>query len=173
MQKNLKRMLAYSSLEHVGLICAAVGMNAPLTVFGAMLHMGCHALTKPVLFFCGGATSISNITPWSSAASAPGWFHTMPATALSARPGGGGRCAALPPFGLFVSEFDGDCRRLHLATILGQRRDPGLPDRRLLRPAQQTLRHMLLGPAPVGAPRRAISASNVAAMSLPLGALLL
>src|SRR5208337_1715232 len=35
LQKNLKRMLAYSSLEHVGLICAAVGMNAPLTIFGA------------------------------------------------------------------------------------------------------------------------------------------
>src|SRR5207249_4586005 len=53
-QKNLKRMLAYSSLEHVGLICAAVGMNAPLTVFGALLHMGYHALTKPVLFFAAG-----------------------------------------------------------------------------------------------------------------------
>ena len=36
-QTNLKRMLAYSSLEHVGLICVAVGMNAPLTVFGALL----------------------------------------------------------------------------------------------------------------------------------------
>ena len=53
-QKNLKRMLAYSSLEHVGLICAAVGMNAPLTVFGALLHMGYHALTKPALFFAAG-----------------------------------------------------------------------------------------------------------------------
>jgi len=53
-QQNLKRMLAYSSLEHVGLICVAVGMNAPLTVFGALLHMGYHALTKPVLFFAAG-----------------------------------------------------------------------------------------------------------------------
>src|SRR5438876_5016701 len=53
-QTNLKRLLAYSSLEHVGLICVAVGMNAPLTVFGALLHMGYHALTKPVLFFAAG-----------------------------------------------------------------------------------------------------------------------
>src|SRR5437899_10430714 len=53
-QRNLKRMLAYSSLEHVGLICAGIGMNTPVTIFGALLHMGYHALTKPVLFFAAG-----------------------------------------------------------------------------------------------------------------------
>ena len=53
-QRNLKRMLAYSSLEHVGLICVGVGLNTPLTIFGALLHMGYHALTKPVLFFAAG-----------------------------------------------------------------------------------------------------------------------
>ena len=47
-QTNLKRLLAYSSLEHVGLICVGVGLNTPLTIFGALLHMGYHALTKPV-----------------------------------------------------------------------------------------------------------------------------
>src|SRR5207237_436354 len=51
---NLKRLLAYSSLEHVGLICAGVGLNSSLAVFGALLHMGYHALTKPVLFFAAG-----------------------------------------------------------------------------------------------------------------------
>src|SRR5208337_1422901 len=54
-QTNLKRLLAYSSLEHVGLICAGIGLNSPLTVFGALLHMGYHALTKPVLFFAAGS----------------------------------------------------------------------------------------------------------------------
>ncbi|HTL18154.1 MAG TPA: proton-conducting transporter membrane subunit, partial [Patescibacteria group bacterium] len=39
-QTNLKRLLAYSSLEHVGLICVGVGLNSPLTIFGAILHMG-------------------------------------------------------------------------------------------------------------------------------------
>src|SRR5262245_16059156 len=53
-QTNLKRLLAYSSLEHVGLICTAVAMNTPLTIFGGLLHMGYHALTKPVLFFGAG-----------------------------------------------------------------------------------------------------------------------
>ena len=53
-QTNLKRLLAYSSLEHVGLICAGIGLNSPLTIFGALLHMGYHALTKPVLFFAAG-----------------------------------------------------------------------------------------------------------------------
>jgi hydrogenase-4 component F len=53
-QTNLKRLLAYSSLEHVGLICAGIGLNTPLTIFGALLHMGYHALTKPVLFFAAG-----------------------------------------------------------------------------------------------------------------------
>jgi len=53
-QENLKRMLAYSSLEHVGLICVGIGLGTPLTIFGALLHMGYHALTKPVLFFAAG-----------------------------------------------------------------------------------------------------------------------
>ena len=53
-QTNLKRLLAYSSLEHVGLICVGIGLNTPLTIFGALLHMGYHALTKPVLFFAAG-----------------------------------------------------------------------------------------------------------------------
>ena len=53
-QTNLKRLLAYSSLEHVGLICAGIGLNSSLTIFGALLHMGYHALTKPVLFFAAG-----------------------------------------------------------------------------------------------------------------------
>ena len=53
-QTNLKRLLAYSSLEHVGLICVGIGLNTPVTIFGALLHMGYHALTKPVLFFAAG-----------------------------------------------------------------------------------------------------------------------
>ena len=87
-QKNLKRMLAYSSLEHVGLICAAIGMNAPLTVFGALLHMGYHALAKPVLFFAAG-----NIHQQLSHAGFPAPRRrtgaTMPVTAL---------CWAWPPW---------------------------------------------------------------------------
>lgn len=102
-QKNLKRLLAYSSLEHVGLICAAAGLNAPLAVFGALLHMGYHALTKPVLFFAAGnlhqhyhtldfrrmGRGVGRVLP-----------GTAPALALAAI-----AVSGLPPFGLFVSEL--------------------------------------------------------------------
>src|SRR5262245_9148113 len=102
-QKNLKRMLAYSSLEHVGLICVAVGMNAPLTVFGALLHMGYHALTKPVLFFTAGNIHQQYHT-LEFRAIGSGLVRTMPATAVCL-----GLAAVavsgLPPFGLFVSEL--------------------------------------------------------------------
>src|SRR5213594_2827216 len=103
LQKNLKRMLAYSSLEHVGLICVAVGMNAPLTVFGALLHMGYHALTKPVLFFAAGNIH-QQFHTLDFQRLGCGLARTMPATALLL-----GLAAVsvsgLPPFGLFVSEL--------------------------------------------------------------------
>src|SRR5262245_22568478 len=102
-QKNLKRMLAYSSLEHVGLICVAVGMNSPLTVFGALLHMGYHALTKPVLFFAAGNIH-QQFHTLDFRRIGSGLVRTMPVTALLL-----GLAAAaisgLPPFGLFVSEL--------------------------------------------------------------------
>ncbi len=139
-QRNLKRMLAYSSLEHVGLICVAVGMNAPLTVFGALLHMGYHALTKPVLFFAAG-----NI---------------------------GAAVIGLPPFGLFVSE---------LTVIAG-----GFTSQQawvsililtslivVFCGVLNKLSGLLLGPNAREYPREILSTSNVAAMSLPLGTLLL
>src|SRR5438477_1217967 len=102
-QKNLKRMLAYSSLEHVGLICVAVGMNAWLTVFGALLHMGYHALTKPVLFFAAGNIH-QQFHTLDFRRIGCGLVHRMPKTALLL-----GLAAVsvsgLPPFGLFVREL--------------------------------------------------------------------
>src|SRR3989449_942726 len=169
-QKNLKRMLAYSSLEHVGLICVAVGMNAPLTVFGALLHMGYHALTKPVLFFAAG-----NIHQQFHALDfrriGPGLARTMPMTALLL-----GLAAVavsgLPPFGLFVSEMTvlaGGFTSNHVwvsvlmlaALIL------------VFCGVLIKLTGLLLGPAGGEHAREPISASNVAAMSLPLGTLFL
>src|SRR5438477_152791 len=102
-QKNLKRMLAYSSLEHVGLICAAVAMNAPLTVFGALLHMGYHALTKPVLFFAAGNIHQQYHT-LEFRRIGSGLMRTMPMTALLLALGAVA-VSGLPPFGLFVSEL--------------------------------------------------------------------
>lgn len=102
-QNNLKRLLAYSSLEHVGLICAGIGLNSPITIFGALLHMGYHAMTKPVLFFAAGnihqtchTLEIRRI--------GGGLTRALPLTVVCM-----GLAAAaatgLPPFGLFFSEM--------------------------------------------------------------------
>lgn len=53
-QRDFKRMLAYSSVEHMGLICVGVGIGGPLGLFGAVLHMVGHALAKSVLFCAAG-----------------------------------------------------------------------------------------------------------------------
>ena len=102
-QNNLKRMLAYSSLEHVGLICVAIGLNTPMTVFGGLLHMGYHALTKPVLFFAAGNIHQAFHT-LKLRVIGPGVAKVLPGTALLM-----GLAAAaamgLPPFGLFYTEL--------------------------------------------------------------------
>jgi hydrogenase-4 component F len=102
-QANLKRLLAYSSLEHVGLICAGIGMNTPVTIFGALLHMGYHALTKPVLFFAAGnihqafhSLDLRRI--------GPGVIKALPVTVLLMALAAAA-AVGLPPFGLFYSEL--------------------------------------------------------------------
>src|SRR5437879_1165963 len=102
-QRNLKRMLAYSSLEHVGLICTGIAMNTPVTIFGALLHMGYHALTKPVLFFAAGNIHQTSHT-LAFRVIGPGRIRVMPVTVLLM---GLAATAAtgLPPFGLFFSEL--------------------------------------------------------------------
>jgi len=102
-QKNFKRMLAYSSLEHVGLICAAVGLNAPLTVFGALLHMGYHALTKPVLFFAAGNIH-QQFHTLEFRGIGSGLVRSMPVTGLILVLAAAA-VTGLPPFGLFLSEL--------------------------------------------------------------------
>lgn len=102
-QTNLKRLLAYSSLEHIGLICAAIGLNSGVTVFGALLHMGYHALTKPVLFFAAGNIHQTCHTLHLRLIG-PGLVSVLPLTFLCM---GLAAVAAvgLPPFGLFFSEM--------------------------------------------------------------------
>ncbi|HYF94797.1 MAG TPA: hydrogenase 4 subunit F [Symbiobacteriaceae bacterium] len=53
-QRDLKRLLAYSSVEHMGLVCVAIGLGGPVGLSAAVLHMVCHSLVKPVLFFAAG-----------------------------------------------------------------------------------------------------------------------
>ncbi len=169
-QQNLKRMLAYSSLEHVGLICVAVGMNSPLTVFGGLLHTGYHALTKPVLFFAAGNIH-QQFHTLDFRRLGSGLARTMPTTALLL-----GLAAVavsgLPPFGLFVSELTviaGGFTSHYawvsvfiLASLI-----------LVFSGVLIKLAGLLIGPGAGEPIREPISAGNVAAMSLPLGTLLL
>jgi hydrogenase-4 component F len=168
-QKNLKRMLAYSSLEHVGLISVGLGMNAPLTVFGALLHMGYHALTKPVLFFAAGNIH-QNFHELDFRRIGSGLVRTMPTTALLL-----GLAAVavsgLPPFGLFVSEltviaggFASEQSWVSVVILISLLVVFG--------GVLNKLASLLLGPGDER-PRETVSVSHVASMSLPLGILLL
>jgi hydrogenase-4 component F len=100
-QRNYKRLLAYSSVEHTGLMCVGLGLG-PLGAFATMLHLVNHTLVKSALFFLSGrvlrryhSTEIARVT---------GLLRTLPWTGgLFAA--GALAIAGLPPFGLFISEF--------------------------------------------------------------------
>jgi len=53
-QKDLKRLLAYSSIEHIGIISLGFGLGSPLAIAGALFHIFNHALTKSFMFFAAG-----------------------------------------------------------------------------------------------------------------------
>jgi hydrogenase-4 component F len=103
-QTNLKRLFAYHSLEHIGIMCVGFGLAAPLAVFGAVLHLGYHALVKSTIFF-----AVGNIHQMYHCLELPalgsGLLKTMPvsstllALAVIA-------IAGLPPFGIFLTEFN-------------------------------------------------------------------
>jgi hydrogenase-4 component F len=100
-QRNYKRMLAYSSIEHTGLTCLGLALG-PLGVFAAMLHMVNHAVTKSMMFLLAGR--VQRRYGSTQIAETPGLFRTMPVTA-GFFAAGMFAIAGLPPFGLFISEF--------------------------------------------------------------------
>ena len=53
-RRDIKRLFAYSSIEHMGLIMFAFGMGGPLANFAGLLHMAMHSLTKSAIFFAVG-----------------------------------------------------------------------------------------------------------------------
>src|SRR5262249_57487858 len=53
-QKDIKRLFAYSSIEHMGIITFAFGMGGAVANFAALLHMTVHSLTKSAIFFAAG-----------------------------------------------------------------------------------------------------------------------
>jgi len=101
-QRNYRRLLAYSSIEHAGIIVTAVGFGGKLGMLGAMLHMIYHATAKPLLFFCAGDIQQHFGTPFSR--KVRGVIRVLPVTGvlfLMATLA----VTAVPPFGVFQSEF--------------------------------------------------------------------
>jgi hydrogenase-4 component F len=101
-QRNFRRVLAYSSIDHAGIMVAALGFGGALGALGALLHMVFHAVAKPLMFFCAGnvqqhsgspffrkTTGVIQTLPWTGA------LFLMATFAVT----------GLPPFGLFQSEF--------------------------------------------------------------------
>jgi hydrogenase-4 component F len=101
-QRDIKRMFAYSSIEHMGLITFAFGMGGPVASFAGLLHMTVHSLTKSAIFFAvGHATQKSGTQVMESirglvkVSPTIGWGLMLGTAAI----------LGMPPFGVFASEF--------------------------------------------------------------------
>jgi len=101
-QRNFRRLLAYSSIDHAGIMVAALGFGGKLGVLGAVLHMVFHGVTKPLMFFSAGNVQQHFRSPYLR--KVRGVIHTLPWT--------GGlfllatfAVTGTPPFSIFQSEF--------------------------------------------------------------------
>ena len=101
-RRDIKRLFAYSSIEHMGIVAFAFGMGGPLANFAGLLHMVMHSLTKSAIFFAvgqvvqiKGTQKIARIRGLSQSHPALGWGLALAILAI----------AGMPPFGVFLSEF--------------------------------------------------------------------
>jgi hydrogenase-4 component F len=101
-RRDIKRMFAYSSIEHMGIIVFAFGMGGPLANFAGLLQMTMHSLTKSAIFFAvghiaqvKGTQKIADIRGLTETHPALGWGLVLGVVAI----------AGLPPLGIFMSEF--------------------------------------------------------------------
>jgi hydrogenase-4 component F len=101
-RRDIKRLFAYSSIEHMGIITFAFGMGGVFANFAGLLHMTMHSLTKSAIFFAvghitqvKGTQRIADIRGLTSSHPMLGWALVIGVVAI----------AGLPPFGIFTSEF--------------------------------------------------------------------
>jgi len=101
-RRDIKRLFAYSSIEHMGLVTFAFGMGGPLANFAGLLHMTMHSLTKSAIFFAVGQIAqvkgtqrLSEIRGLTQSHPVLGWSLVVGVAAI----------AGLPPLGIFMSEF--------------------------------------------------------------------
>jgi hydrogenase-4 component F len=118
-RRDIKRMFAYSSIEHMGIIVFAFGMGGALANFAGLLHMTMHSLTKSAIFFAvghiaqvKGTQKIADMGGLTVTNPVLGWGLVLGVVAI----------AGLPPLGIFMSEFlvvsSTFAREPWLATIL-------------------------------------------------------
>jgi hydrogenase-4 component F len=101
-RRDLKRMFAYSSIEHMGIIVFAFGMGGTLANFAGLLHMTMHSLTKSAIFFAVG--HIAQVKGTQKIADMGGLTVTNPVLGWGLVLGGVA-IAGLHPLGIFMSEF--------------------------------------------------------------------
>ena len=101
-QRDIKRMFAYSSIEHMGLITFAFGMGGPIASFAGLLHMTVHSLVKSAIFFAvghaaqkAGTQVMDQIRGLIRVNPTVGWGLMIGSLAI----------LGMPPFGVFASEF--------------------------------------------------------------------
>jgi len=101
-QRDYKRLFAYSSIEHIGIVLVGFGVGGPVGVFGGLFHMINHSLAKSTAFYAAGLVllryghkNMEGVTGLLRQMPLGGGAMLLAALAL----------AGMPPFGLFVSEF--------------------------------------------------------------------
>ena len=101
-QRDIKRLFAYSSIEHMGIVAFAFGMGGPVANFAALLHMTVHSLTKSAIFFAvghaaqkAGSQLMDDIRGLAITNPTIGWGLMLGSLAI----------LGMPPFGVFASEF--------------------------------------------------------------------
>jgi hydrogenase-4 component F len=101
-QKDVKRMFAYSSIEHMGLMTFAFGMGGPIANYAGLLHMTVHSLVKSAIFFAvghatqkAGTQIMENIRGLIKVSPTVAWGLMLGSLAI----------LGMPPFGVFASEF--------------------------------------------------------------------
>jgi hydrogenase-4 component F len=95
-------MLAYSSVEHMGIICLGLGFGGYWAMLGALLHVINHALSKSLLFMLSGNILLKYRT--TDIRRVRGLLRASPLTG-AAFLAGTLALVGLPPFGPFISEF--------------------------------------------------------------------
>jgi hydrogenase-4 component F len=101
-RRDIKRLFAYSSIEHMGIIVFAFGMAGPLGNFAGLLQMVMHSLTKSAIFFSVGHVAQVKGTQRMAAMGGLTESHPLLGWGLVA---GVAAIAGMPPFGVFTSEF--------------------------------------------------------------------